>query len=249
MAKQIHIGLAGNIGCGKSTVAEFFNREPAKSRFLSLLQMPFSEKNLTVFEERVLDNPYLKFYYKDQNRWAFESQIRFLALRYSLQQELRKIPGIVIEDRTFREDAIFARVALRNRGMYEGMDIGRLGFDTYKIMFDFFENALKAPHLIVYLKADPMTCLYRIKKRGRDYEQSMPLEYLEALHKEYERFFSEYEGNLLVIDANKDIYSNEDYLAEIAEQVIAKINSLERIKGEEKQEKLRLIEKNVQSTN
>ena len=165
--KPSFIGLAGNIGVGKTT-------------FTKLL----SEKlNWTPFFESVSDNPYLSDFYSDMKRWSFNLQIFFLHKRFEMHQKMSASLMSVIQDRTIYEDLeIFAR------NLYQLGKLSQRDWDNYRGLFKVMNSYLKRPDLIIYLKADTDTLLSRIKKRGRDYENSIDSEYIHTLNISYDRW-------------------------------------------------------------
>jgi len=165
--KPSFIGLAGNIGVGKTT-------------FTKLL----SEKlNWTPFLESVSDNPYLSDFYSDMKRWSFNLQIFFLHKRFEMHQKMSASLTSVIQDRTIYEDLeIFAR------NLYQLRKLSQRDWDNYRGLFKVMNSYLKRPDLIIYLKADTDTLLSRIKKRGRDYENSIDSEYIHTLNISYDRW-------------------------------------------------------------
>ena len=165
--KPSFIGLAGNIGVGKTT-------------FTRLL----SEKlNWTPFFESVSDNPYLSDFYSDMKRWSFNLQIFFLHKRFEMHQKMSASLMSVIQDRTIYEDLeIFAR------NLYQLGKLSQRDWDNYCGLFKVMNSYLKKPDLIIYLKADTDTLLSRIKERGRDYENSIDSEYIHTLNISYDRW-------------------------------------------------------------
>ena len=165
--KPSFIGLAGNVGVGKTT-------------FTKLL----SEKlNWEPFFESVSDNPYLSDFYSDMKRWSFNLQIFFLHKRFEMHQRMSASLTSVIQDRTIYEDLeIFAR------NLYQLGKLSQRDWDNYRGLFKVMSSFLKRPDLIIYLKADTDTLLSRIKKRGRDYENSIDSEYIHTLNISYDRW-------------------------------------------------------------
>lgn len=165
--KASFIGLAGNIGVGKTT-------------FTKLL----SERlKWTPFFESVSDNPYLSDFYSNMKRWSFNLQIYFLHKRFEMHQKMSASPMSVIQDRTIYEDLeIFAR------NLYQLGELPQRDWDNYRGLFKVMTSYLKKPDLIIYLKADTDTLLSRIKKRGRDYENSIDPEYIHTLNISYDRW-------------------------------------------------------------
>ena len=165
--KPSFIGLACNIGVGKTT-------------FTKLL----SEKlNWTPFFESVSDNPYLSDFYTDMKRWSFNLQIFFLHKRFEMHQKMSASLTSVIQDRTIYEDLeIFAK------NLYRLGKLSQRDWDNYYGLFKVMNFYLKRPDLIIYLKADTDTLLRRIKRRGRDYENSIDSEYIHTLNISYDRW-------------------------------------------------------------
>jgi deoxyadenosine/deoxycytidine kinase len=176
------IAIAGNIGAGKSTLTGILAERYA----------------LTPVYEAVEENPYLEDFYRDMRRYAFHSQMFFLAKR--LEQHLNTVnPGNrVIQDRTVYEDAgIFAR-NLFDEGIMDARDYG-----SYCRMFEAVKRALRPPDLLVYLRASLPTLRDRIRQRGRDYEEQISDPYLERLNRLYDRWFDAYDlSDKELIDAD-----------------------------------------------
>lgn len=169
MRKHPFVGLAGNIGVGKTT---------------------FTEKMADAFEwspiyESVADNPYLSDFYGNMNRWSFNLQIYFLHKRFSAQREIEHSNGGVVQDRTIYEDAeIFAR------NLHEMGKLDERDWETYYDLFYIMTGYLRQPDLIIYLQASTDTLLTRIHARGRDYESSIDPEYLHQLNVAYDKWTS-----------------------------------------------------------
>lgn len=178
-----YIGVAGNIGAGKSTLVDFL-----RYRF-----------NLTPFHEPNADNPFMVQFYADMERWAFHSQIFFLTHKFRLHQQLTDHPGTVVQDRTIYEDAeIFAENLFRT---------GHMTADEhaiYRTLYDGIVRTLRPPDLMIYLRASVRTVRRRIKHRGRPEEQALPLAYIKRLHTLYEDWFARYDRSpTLVIQVDK----------------------------------------------
>lgn len=183
MAGPRYIGVAGNIGAGKSTLVDFL-----RYRF-----------NLTPFHEPNADNPFMVDFYADMKRWAFHSQIYFLTHKFRLHQQLTDHPGTVVQDRTIYEDAeIFAENLYRT---------GQMTADEhaiYRTLYDGIVRTLRPPDLMIYLRAKVRTVRRRIKHRGRPEEQALPLNYIKRLHTLYEDWFARYDRSpTLVIDVDR----------------------------------------------
>lgn len=204
----MHIAIAGNIGSGKTTLAEKLAKH----------------FNWKAELESVENNPYLKDFYENMEKWAFHLQIYFLNSRFTQIKKIRNnYNSTVIQDRTIYEDAyIFAKNLFR---------IGKLNERDYNNYLGVFESMIKvveAPDLLIYLKADIPKLVERIQKRGRDYENAIRLDYLKTLDEHYKDWISGYNlGKLLIIDVNNiDFVENIDDFAKIVNRVDVEINGL-----------------------
>jgi deoxyadenosine/deoxycytidine kinase len=180
----MYIAIAGNIGAGKSTLTELLSKQ----------------YRLTPVYEVVDENPYLEDFYQDMPRYAFHSQMFFLAKR--LEQHLQHInPGSrIIQDRTIYEDAnIFAR-NLFNNGTMSLRD-----HTSYRKMYEAILQALRPPDLLIYIRASVPTLQAHIRKRGREYEMNISRDYLEKLNALYETFISTYTFSDIVVIAGDEI--------------------------------------------
>ena len=179
------IGLAGNIGVGKTT-------------FTKLLS---GRLNWTPFFESVSDNPYLSDFYNDMKRWSFNLQIYFLHKRFKMHQKMSASSKGVIQDRTIYEDIeIFAR------NLYQLGKLSQRDWDNYYGLFQVMTSYLKKPDLIIYLKADTDTLLSRIKRRGREYENSIDSEYIHTLNISYDNWIESI-SNLSVMTIHTDDFN------------------------------------------
>lgn len=200
------IGIAGNIGVGKSTLTSLLSQRLGWEPFL----------------EGVSDNPYLADFYDDMSRWSFHSQVFFLARRLRHHRQLLDRPNSVIQDRTVYEDAeIFAR-NLYDQGSMEARD-----YNTYTDLYQAVTAILPPPNLVIYLRASVETLLKRIQLRGREYERQISVTYLEKLNALYEDWFHNFTlCPVVTIPADRlDYVANNDHL----EIVVTRI--LERLQG------------------
>ena len=202
MAKIKYIAVAGNIGCGKSTLVEFLRRR-YKLR-------PFFEPNA--------DNPYLKDFYQDMRGYAFQSQIYFLAHKFRMQQALEKRSRrvTVVQDRTIYEDAeVFAAYLHRRRC------ITKRDWGVYQALYAAILESLRPPDLLIYLRADVRTLRRRIKKRGRPEEQDIPATYIRRLNDLYEEWFASYDrSRTLVIETGRMNYLEDlEHLIELKTEI------------------------------
>ena len=197
----MHIAVAGNIGSGKTTLtgmlAKHFGWEP--------------------MYESVEHNPYLASFYEDMQRWSFNIQVYFLNSRFRQVIELRKKKKDVIQDRTIYEDAYIFAPNLHDMQLMPTRD-----FENYTSLFELMAQFLEYPDLLIYLKADIPTLVAQINKRGREYENTIRIDYLQHLNGKYEKWISNYPGKLLVIDVNTIKFAER---AEDFGIVIEKINA------------------------
>ncbi|HEY8210332.1 MAG TPA: deoxynucleoside kinase [Myxococcaceae bacterium] len=194
MSRKKFIAIAGNIGAGKTELTSFLCRKYGLK--------PFFEPNDT--------NPYLADFYRDMRSWAFRSQIYFLTHKFRLHRELEKESGTVIQDRTIYEDAeIFCKNLHRQRY------IDSRDFTTYRELYSAIVKVLQPPDLMIYLKAPVRTLRQRIRLRGREMEQSIPVRYLQRLNALYEEWFQDYNlSPVLVLSTDK-----LDYLTDLVDRV------------------------------
>lgn len=178
----MHIAIAGNIGCGKTT----------------LTKMLAKRYNWTPRFEPVDNNPYLADYYSDMERWSFNLQIYFLSKRFKEVVEISKSEEYIIQDRTIFEDARIFAPNLHEMGMMSDRD-----FQNYTELFDLMMSLVKLPDLMIYIRSDIPNLVNQIGKRGREYEQSMRLDYLKGLNDKYEAWIKDYKGKLIIIDGNE----------------------------------------------
>jgi deoxyadenosine/deoxycytidine kinase len=203
----MHIAIAGNIGSGKSTLtrllAKHYGWEP--------------------HYESLDDNPYISDFYEDMQRWSFNLQVYFLNSRFNSVQEIKNSDKTIIQDRTIYEDAYIFAPNLHAMGLMSTRD-----FDTYQALFSTVKSMVKAPDLMVYLRADISALVSRIQKRGRDYEDAIRLDYLKRLNERYEAWISTYsDGKLLVVDIdNIDFENNPEDLGDIISKIDGEINGL-----------------------
>lgn len=197
----MHIAVAGNIGSGKTTLtgmlAKHYGWEP--------------------MYESVENNPYLASFYEDMQRWSFNIQVYFLNSRFRQVIELRKKKKDIIQDRTIYEDAYIFAPNLHDMQLMPTRD-----FENYTSLFELMSQFLEFPDLLIYLKADIPTLVAQINKRGRDYENTIRIDYLQHLNEKYEKWISNYPGKLLVIDVNTIKFAER---AEDFGIVIDKINA------------------------
>jgi deoxyadenosine/deoxycytidine kinase len=189
MSEQKIIGIAGNIGAGKTSLVEFLSQHYQTT--------PFYEPNDS--------NPYLADFYQDMKRWAFHSQLYFLSSKFKIHQQVEQIPGVVIQDRTVFEDVEIFATAL-----HQMRKINQRDWQTYYSFYQSIQNAIKPPDLMIYLKCSIRTTRKRIKLRGRKMEQDMPLSYLKRLETLYQNWIASYDkSKVLVIETDRLDYVND----------------------------------------
>jgi deoxyadenosine/deoxycytidine kinase len=199
--------VAGNIGAGKS----------------SLTQILSDYFKWEAFFERVDDNPYLEDFYEDMHRWSFNLQVFFLSSRFNHQRQIEESPHSVVQDRSIYEDAeIFAR-NLHEMGLMSDRD-----FRNYTDLFHIMTSYLQAPHLLVYLKASVPTLVGHIQDRGRDFESTIRIEYLERLNRHYETWVDAYDlGPKIIIDVDEmDFVNVQEDKMEIIGQIESRLFGL-----------------------
>jgi deoxyadenosine/deoxycytidine kinase len=203
----MHIAIAGNIGSGKTTLT-------------TLLAKHY---NWQAHFEDADDNPYLNDFYEDMQRWSFNLQIYFLNSRFNQVLEIRKSGKNVVQDRTIYEDAYIFAPNLHSMGLMATRD-----FENYFSLFNLMDSFVQPPDLLIYLRASVPTLVNQIQKRGRDYENSIRLDYLKRLNERYEAWISTYShGKLLIIEVDNLNFaeSNED-LGVIVNKIDAEIHGL-----------------------
>ncbi|NOU60534.1 deoxynucleoside kinase [Marinifilum caeruleilacunae] len=203
----MHIAVAGNIGSGKTTLTELLAKH----------------YGWEAHYEDVDENPYLNDFYDDMQRWSFNLQIYFLKSRFTQIMEIRNSGKNVVQDRTIFEDAKIFAPNLYDMGLMSERD-----FTNYCNLFQLMSSMVQAPDLLIYLRSSVPTLVNQIQKRGRDYEETIRLDYLKNLNDRYENWISNYKnGNLLIVDAdNIDFLENPADLNSIVDKVEAKIHGL-----------------------
>lgn len=203
----MHIAIAGNIGAGKTT----------------LTGMLAKHYGWTPHYEDVDENPYLNDFYEDMQRWSFNLQIYFLNSRFNQILDIHNSGATVIQDRTIYEDAEIFAPNLHAMGLMSTRD-----FHNYSSLFQLMSKLVKAPDLLIYLRASVPTLVNQIQLRGRDYENSIRIDYLKQLNERYEAWISRYkEGKLLIINVDKiDITNNPEDLSGIIDKIDASIHGL-----------------------
>ncbi|MEX0721855.1 MAG: deoxynucleoside kinase [Balneolaceae bacterium] len=201
-----YIAIAGNIGAGKSSLT-------------GLLAKHFGWK---AFYESVDDNPYLPDFYEDMRRWSFNLQIYFLSSRFHHQKEMLENEVSLIQDRTIYEDVeIFAK------NLHEMNLMSDRDFTNYEALFHEMSHYLRPPDLLIYIRAQVPTLVRQIQQRGRDYENTIRIEYLERLNVLYENWISQYKHEKLIIDTDDlDFVNRQEDLGKIIELIEQRLYGL-----------------------
>ena len=203
----MHIGIAGNIGSGKTT----------------LTRMLADRYGWIPKYEAVSFNPYLEDYYKDIPRWSFNLEVYFLEQRFKDLMDIAASKDVIIQDRT-----IFEGVYVFVRNNYDQGNLSTRDFETYMGLFDLMVRMVRVPDLLIYLKCSVPHLVAQIQKRGRGYEQSISLEYLKGLNDRYESFIGQdYKGKVLTIEADDlDFQNRPEDFALITDKVDAELYGL-----------------------
>ena len=176
----MHIAIAGNIGAGKTTLTKSLGKH----------------YKYEIELEDVVDNPYLDDFYNQMERWSFNLQIYFLNSRFRQLRDIISNGRSVVQDRTIYEDANIFAPNLHAMGLMTNRD-----YENYKSLFDLMEGTVQSPDLLIYLRSSIPNLVSQIHERGREYENSISIEYLSRLNERYEAWIHSYEkGELLVID-------------------------------------------------
>ena len=184
----MHIAIAGNIGSGKTTLTRLLAKH----------------YGWTPKYEAVDFNPYLSDFYEDMPRWSFNLQIYFLNRRFEDIVEIHKSGETIIQDRTIYEDARIFATNLHSMGMMDDRD-----FDNYQSLFSLMTSLVKAPDLLIYLQSSIPNLVSQIQKRGREYENSIRIDYLKGLNERYDKWIESYnDGPLLILNADELKFEN-----------------------------------------
>ncbi len=203
----MHIAIAGNIGSGKTTLTR-------------LLSKHFGWE---AHYEDVDTNPYLNSFYEDMQRWSFNLQVYFLNSRFRQIIQIRQSGKAIIQDRTIYEDAYIFAPNLHHMNLMSSRD-----FENYSSLFELMSSFIQAPDLLIYLRSTVPNLVNQIQKRGREYEESIRLDYLKLLNERYEKWIEKYKlGKLLIINVDDiDFESKPEDLGMIIEKINAEIHGL-----------------------
>ena len=203
----MHIVVAGNIGSGKTTLT-------------NMLVKHYGWKPQM---ETVEENPYLADYYNDIARWSFCLEVFFLKQRFRDLLEIAQSKDTIIQDRSIFEGVYIFAANNKEMGNMSDRD-----FATYMELFQSMMSIVHLPDLMIYLRASVPHLVGNIQKRGRDYEQSIQLEYLSNLNKRYEDFiYHKYPGKVLTIEVDQmDFLHNSKHFASIVDRIDAHLYGL-----------------------
>ncbi len=204
---SMHIAIAGNIGAGKTTLTRLLAKH----------------YGWEAHYEDVDGNPYLNDFYHDMQRWSFNLQVYFLNKRFSQIIEFRNSGKTVVQDRTIYEDAEIFAPNLHDMGLMSTRD-----FETYHNIFDLMGKLIQTPDLIIYLRATVPTLVKQIQKRGRDYENTIRLDYLKQLNQRYEAWATRYQsGKMLIINVDElNFVENKEDISKVIDRIDARLHGL-----------------------
>jgi deoxyadenosine/deoxycytidine kinase len=203
----MHIAIAGNIGAGKTSLTALLHKH----------------YGWEAHYEDVVENPYLDDFYAEMERWSFNLQIYFLNSRFRQILEIQKKGNDVVQDRSIYEDAHIFAPNLNAMGLMTHRD-----FKNYQAVFELMESLVKGPDLMIYLRSSISNLVSQIHKRGRDYENSISIEYLSRLNERYEAWVHNYDkGKILIIDVDEiNFVDNASDLSTVIEKIDAELSGL-----------------------
>jgi len=203
----MHVAIAGNIGAGKTTLTKLLAKHYKWEAQL----------------EDVVDNPYLDDFYNQMERWSFNLQVYFLNSRFRQVLQIHKSGKKIIQDRTIYEDAHIFAPNLHAMGLMTNRD-----FENYSSLFQLMESLVKGPDLLIYLRSTIPNLVKQIHKRGRDYENSISIDYLSRLNERYEAWIAGYDkGKLLIINVDDlDFVDEPEDLGNVINRIDAEIHGL-----------------------
>ena len=178
----MHVAISGNIGAGKTSLTELLAKH----------------YGWDAHYEDVIDNPYLDDFYNHMERWSFNLQIFFLKSRFEQLLKIKNNNKTIVQDRTIYEDAHIFAPNLKSMGLMNQRD-----FKNYQELFELMESQIQGPDLLIYLRSNIPNLVNKIHKRGREYENSISIDYLSRLNERYEAWTSTYnKGNIIKIDVD-----------------------------------------------
>lgn len=198
-----YIAVEGVIGAGKTTLAKMLGEQ---------LQAK-------VVLEQFAENPFLKDFYKDPDRYAFQTQIFFLLTRYKQQRELGQADlfhRFLVTDYIFEKDKIFAYLNLQDEEL-----------KLYETLISSIQHNISSPDLVVYLQSSVPRLMENIRLRGRDFEAQMQETYIKDLNEAYNYFFFRYRSTplLIVNSAELDFVSNKEQFDDLARAIFRQTHS------------------------
>lgn len=211
--RKLYVAIAGNIGVGKTTL----------TRMLS------QKLGWKAYYERVIDNPYLSDFYKDMKRWSFHLQVYFLSNRFKSQKEITNWPDSCIQDRSIYEDVEIFAYTLHEQGHMNDRD-----YHNYRELFSIMVEYLRKPDLILYLKASTDRLLKHIRKRGREYEQTIDPNYLARLNDAYDAWIERAKKDnfhIVTFNMNQRDFENNEADFNIIYQSIKEMEKQTWLKG------------------
>jgi len=199
MAENRYIVVEGVIGVGKTSLARLLS-ERLQARLVL---------------EEVEENPFLKDFYRERARYAFQTQMHFLFSRYQQQRSLRQMELFrerMVADYLFQKDRIFASLNLSERELA-----------LYERLVGWLELEVMKPDIVVYLQASPDVLMERIARRARPYEKEMERDYIRHLNEAYNHFFFHYtEAPLLVVNTNAiDFVNNTEDFEDLRGRIVS----------------------------
>ena len=196
----MHIAIAGNIGAGKTSLTELLAKHYAWEAHF----------------EDVIDNPYLDDFYNHMERWSFNLQIYFLKSRFQQFLNIKNGKKTIVQDRTIYEDAHIFAPNLKSMGLMNQRD-----FKNYQELFELMESLIKGPDLLIYLRSSIPNLVNKIHQRGREFENSISIDYLSRLNERYEAWTTTYDkGKIIIIDVDDiDFVENKEDLNKIISKV------------------------------
>lgn len=196
----MRIAIAGNIGAGKTSLTELIAKH----------------YNWEANFEDVIDNPYLDDFYNHMERWSFNLQVYFLKSRFQQLLSFKDNKKTIVQDRTIYEDAYIFAPNLNAMGLMNQRD-----FKNYQQLFDLVESLIEGPDLLIYLRSSISNLVSKIHKRGREYENSISIDYLSRLNERYEAWISTYDKNkMIIIDVDGlDFVENRDDLKSVVAEI------------------------------
>lgn len=203
----MYVAIAGNIGAGKTTLTKLLAKH----------------YKWEAHYEDVVENPYLEDFYNKMERWSFNLQIYFLNSRFRQILQIRESGKKIIQDRTIYEDAYIFAPNLHAMGLMANRD-----FENYRSLFDLMESVVQGPDLLIYLRSSIPNLVSQIHKRGREYENTISIDYLSRLNERYEAWIHNYDkSNLLIIDVDvTNFVDNPEDLGNIITKIDAELHGL-----------------------